>query len=312
MNNTGRFIVLNPDSLHQIGGFTRRGSAMLDSFLSQADVTNSNGAADFEQDGICGKILAEGLKADIFICAECSSTFDVAWLLAKHNLLPEWASVLSLRQTSGRGQLRRNWYSPFGNLYASMRLPEMFLREAAAPVLTALLFVEAFARLGLKLKFKWPNDLVLCAGRAGNTPGKLGGLLLEERDNILLVGAGINCIRKPAANLLRENTALRAVSLPKYFFLRSPISLWVKLVQNLFFVYCEMFTTTSVQQLLLQSEDCLLWKGSKVQVFGAFNDDSVTTGLLCGLTGQGGLRLLMSCPHCKEIALYSGSLKSEQ
>ncbi|MDR2825201.1 MAG: hypothetical protein LBV76_00220 [Deltaproteobacteria bacterium] len=144
---------------------------------------------------------------------------------------------------------------------------------------------------------------------------------MEERDEILLAGVGLNCTKQPEAMLLRENTALYPAVLPENFSLRSPIPLWVELVQKLIFVYDTMFTTTSIQQLLLKAEDYLLWKGSEVQVLGSFAEDSVITGLLGGLTEQGGLRLLVPCPlgsassvteNFEEVSLYSGSLKNKR
>jgi BirA family biotin operon repressor/biotin-[acetyl-CoA-carboxylase] ligase len=314
--------LLYPDRPQQSGAFNPEVPAMLQDFLGKAPFTRAviSDEADFMLDGFNGKILRSGLAADIFICAECSSTFDLAWLLAKHDMLSKWASVLALRQTAGRGQLRRGWYSPLGNLYASLRLPEKLIHESSSSILTALLFLEAFIKLGLRLKFKWPNDLVLCTEK-DNTPGKLGGLLLEERDDILLAGVGINCSKQPEAMLLRENTALYPAVLPENFSLRLPIPLWVELVQKLIFVYDAMFTTTSIQQLLSKSEEYLLWKGTEVQVLGSFAEDSVITGFLRGLTEQGGLRLLVPCSagssvavteKFEEISLFSGSLKRKR
>ena len=43
---------------------------------------------------------------------------------------PEWAhklndfdSIIARRQTAGRGQYRRSWDSPEGNIFAALRLP---------------------------------------------------------------------------------------------------------------------------------------------------------------------------------------------
>jgi BirA family biotin operon repressor/biotin-[acetyl-CoA-carboxylase] ligase len=294
LNNTGRLVLFDPEAVQSVCAGSDSASA-----------------------GYAGRILTRGLAADIFLCAVCSSTFDAAWKLAGRDLLPEWSSVLALRQTSGRGQLRRGWYSPPGNHYASIRLPELFLRESSAPVLTALLFVEAFAGLGLRLRFKWPNDLTLCGGE-DNTPGKVGGLLLEDRAEVLLAGVGINCAKQPGAGMLRENAALPARVLPQDFSWRSPVRLWIELVQQLIFTYNTAFTNTSTRRLLLRAEEYLLWKGSNVQVLGAFTSDSVTAGILCGLTEQGGLRLLVPCAEdffpagprkFEEVAVYAGSVR---
>lgn len=50
-----------------------------------------------------------------------STTMDAAREPDVH--LGVFDSLLAESQTNGRGQYRRNWGSPAGNLYASLRLP---------------------------------------------------------------------------------------------------------------------------------------------------------------------------------------------
>jgi biotin-(acetyl-CoA carboxylase) ligase len=186
------------------------------------------------------------------------------------------------------------------------------------------LLIRSFAALQLPLLLKWPNDLVLM-GEHG--PGKLGGLLLEERSRALLAGLGVNVSRLPAAAGLRPDAALPAARLPENFRFGEPITLWLELVHNALLVYKNMFTASSFRELLWESEKYLLWKGSEVQVLDAYESGSITRGLLCGLTELGGLRLLASTTvtagssshgaaadradslrNCGDVSLYSGSL----
>ena len=53
--------------------------------------------------------------------AEVSTTMDAAREPDVH--LGVFDSLMAESQTAGRGQYRRNWGSPAGNLYASLRLP---------------------------------------------------------------------------------------------------------------------------------------------------------------------------------------------
>ena len=109
--------------------------------------------------------------------------------LARRGLLAPWQSVLVSSQRQGRGQLRRNWVSPAGNIYAALRLPmqEPFASSAASTVTGAML-AAALGKLGFEVRLKWPNDLAVLDG---DTPAKVAGILLEERAGVLLAGIGI-------------------------------------------------------------------------------------------------------------------------
>ena len=108
---------------------------------------------------------------------EVTSTLDAARTLMDAGLLAPWESVQAVRQTSGRGQLRRQWISPAGNIYATLRLPQSdpFLGSEAAPALS-LMLAAAFAGLGLSVRVKWPNDLVADTAEG---PCKVAGILME-------------------------------------------------------------------------------------------------------------------------------------
>lgn len=93
------------------------------------------------------------------------------------------------QQSGGRGRLGRTWSSPLGNLYCStiVRL------RTSDPAAASLAFVAGLAVVQTANKFlpaqgarlKWPND-VLVGG------AKLAGMLLERRDNAVIVGIGMN------------------------------------------------------------------------------------------------------------------------
>lgn len=159
---------------------------------------------------------APELPAPCYLTGPSSSTLDVARILGEQECLPEWASVLSLRQTAGRGQMRRNWVSPEGNLYAALRLPleGPFRTFAAAPAIGALLAC-ALNALGFPVALKWPNDLMLAPAAHGGTAKssdfcKVGGILLEERGHMLLAGIGLNVKTCPAEAEMRDGFAFRA------------------------------------------------------------------------------------------------------
>ena len=129
------------------------------------------------------------------------STNDEAKRLARAGAR-EGTLVWAGAQTAGRGRRGRHWASPPGNLYLSL-----VLRPGGAPGRAAQLgFVAALglgdaldsiAELGPRLRYKWPNDLLL-DGR------KLAGILLESetaasgRVGFVVIGAGVNLASSPA------------------------------------------------------------------------------------------------------------------
>jgi len=127
--------------------------------------------------------------------------------------LPLWTGVHVMLQGLGRGQLRRPWVSPRGNVHVSVRLPNSapFDALAAAPA-TGIFLCMALKALGIDCRMKWPNDLV-----AQNIDGawcKVGGILLEEREGVLLAGIGLNRAAFPNFTALREDALLPAGLLP--------------------------------------------------------------------------------------------------
>jgi BirA family transcriptional regulator, biotin operon repressor / biotin---[acetyl-CoA-carboxylase] ligase len=109
---------------------------------------------------------------------------------------PEGSWLRAERQTGGRGRQGRVWHSPAGNLHAST-LVRLRDGDPPAPTLAlvaavALHEVAAGYAGGAKLSIKWPNDLL--AGGA-----KLSGILLERRDDAVIVGFGVNLADSPEA-----------------------------------------------------------------------------------------------------------------
>lgn len=119
--------------------------------------------------------------------ARIGSTSDRALALARAGS-PLPALVLADRQSAGRGRRGRRWLSdtPLGLWFTVARAWEggevgaLSLRVGLA----AARAVELVAR-GLRVGVKWPNDLFV-DGR------KLGGILCERADGIVLAGIGLN------------------------------------------------------------------------------------------------------------------------
>ncbi len=225
----------------------------------------------------------------VYYRADTTSVLDAAHALAAERTLPIWGSVVARSQSRGRGQLRRNWVSPPGNLYAALRLPlSGVFAGGAASCAAAALLAEALGEWGAAVVIKWPNDLLLAAPEAAGGWGKVGGILLEERAGALIAGIGLNLASAPEFEQLREGglPALclcgrtRAGDLP-------PLLLWLRLVESFVFCY-QMWRTFDTASLRDALERRLAWKGRRVLL-----DDGRErhTGRLLGPASGGGLRL---------------------
>lgn len=102
--------------------------------------------------------------------------------------------VSAVVQVAGRGRRGREWSSPAGNLYYSVRLAqaERLGDSAQMSFVAALALCDALAEVAPHLapRLKWPND-VLIAG------GKVSGILLETSGPWLILGMGINIVSAP-------------------------------------------------------------------------------------------------------------------
>ncbi len=104
----------------------------------------------------------------------------------------EGTTVLTYRQTQGRGQRGHLWESADGGIYLSVILRPQLATEQLLQITlwSAWGVCWALRRQGLPVLLKWPNDLV-CHGK------KLGGLLTETHIQGMtlqgaVVGVGLN------------------------------------------------------------------------------------------------------------------------
>jgi len=125
---------------------------------------------------------------------ELPSTQDRALALARDGA-EEGTTVVARRQSRGRGRGDRRWESPAGGLYLSV-----VVRPPARPGLLPLavgaeLSVALAEEYGVRLRLKWPNDL-LSIGPGGDAR-KLAGILVDLVEAtgsppVAVVGVGVN------------------------------------------------------------------------------------------------------------------------
>lgn len=213
-------------------------------------------------------------------------------------------SVLAESQTAGRGQFRRQWTSPAGNIYAALRLPATppFLGTEAAVALGAWM-AEALASRGWPAFVKWPNDVVIVEGGVAR---KVCGILLEERAGVLLAGVGVNVASAPSMAEMRQGAAIPATCLAvsaRNVGLAVPhaCALWHSLVNDVVSFYTHNDGPSS--GWLSMANRRLLWRGRRVEL-----DDSGSNvvGCLDGV-GSGG-ELVLDTGSGKKFFL-SGSIR---
>lgn len=216
----------------------------------------------------------------LFMTESCSSTMDLAWILDEKNLFPEWSSVLSKHQQNGRGQFRRSWISPGGNLYGTLRLPKIHSYSTLIPLVAALAIQSLLQDMGLYSEFKWPNDLLV-------SRKKVGGILVEERGDTVMAGFGLNLIQSPPMDMLRDPRALPAGHLEEFGVLLTPLEMWSLMVQAL--MDRIMFFSHSPHALTRALENAMAFMNEPV-VFKPHHGDEFQA-VVVGLSDNGGIRL---------------------
>lgn len=195
---------------------------------------------------------------------------------------PERTVFLADEQVAGRGRLGRQWIAP----PRSSLLFSIVLRRDFAPVhLTATVALSVAAAIeqvtALPARIKWPNDVMV---RDRKACGILTEVVSSERENITIVGVGLNVnLDPPAAGLPPSATALSwecGASVSREVLLRSVLE------------HLDAWLSQSHGELaaLVQREwEARLWRRhQQVRV-----DDSgkMVEGIVEGLSSSGALRI---------------------
>ncbi|PKN40882.1 MAG: biotin--[acetyl-CoA-carboxylase] ligase [Deltaproteobacteria bacterium HGW-Deltaproteobacteria-18] len=237
--------------------------------------------------------------ARVYLCGPCTSALDVARHLAEQGCLAPWDSVLATRQWAGRGQMRRTWISQPGNLFAAWRLPmPPGPWQNMLSVLVGGILCLGLRDLGLPVRLKWPNDILL-------HDRKIGGILIEERGEVLLAGIGLNIASCPEDADLRRDHACVAASLGGLLQGMSIFGLWLRLVNFGRLRYTAELSDSTPLEFSQLIEPVLAYLGSLVRVS---DNRSSVSGTYAGLSPDGGIILLADG---ERRILHSGSLRPE-
>ena len=244
---------------------------------------------------------AGGEGGRLTICGPCDSCLDVAWSLLRAGELAPWDGVVAVSQRGGRGQMRRGWASPPGNLYLALALPENPPQpESLLPVYLGYLLALYLAQKGVPALFKWPNDLLV-------DEKKVGGTLLEERGGRLVAGIGINLTSAPDEKKLRPEHAFPAGFLAETGRFPGPVPFASDLVKFLQTCYHDCVTATCSFPPVARIERRLALLGREVLIREGGSD--VYVARVLGLVEDGGLRLMRCVDGTnRECVIHSGGI----
>ncbi|MBC2714782.1 MAG: biotin--[acetyl-CoA-carboxylase] ligase [Desulfobacteraceae bacterium] len=245
----------------------------------------------------------------VLVCGHCTSTMDAAWHFIENRQMNIWDSVIAVEQTAGRGQQKRQWISPAGNIHASWLwpLPDFDEKNKAdwgglLSLVVGFVFARVFKELNVPVRIKWPNDLLLYEQKFGGDR-KFGGILVERRDHHILVGTGININYSPEDRLLRDEFAVPATHLAAQGCEMSPLSLWMMLVEKGKSLFEKLVQTSTPAEFIKMIDTQMAWVGKKVLI-RQMNAD-IFEAIILGLAKDGGLRIKKE--NIEEV-MYSGSV----
>lgn len=143
-----------------------------------------------------------------FIEETGSTNADLVARLKSAEFVPEGEWLVARRQTAGRGRQGRDWFDGAGNFMGST-VVHCHASDPPAATLALMAGLAAYEAVlpycpdPTRLNLKWPNDLMLGAG-------KLCGILLEMVGQTVVIGIGVNLHRAPEVPG-RETAALADV-----------------------------------------------------------------------------------------------------
>lgn len=233
----------------------------------------------------------------------CSSTMEVARRLLDNGVLGSWGAVVATEQKTGRGQMRRHWVSPPGNLFLSVVMPPapkdgswMYAMTDLLPLVAGYVCSDVLGGLGGNVSIKWPNDLI-------QGERKVGGMLIEEREGVAILGVGLNFVESPPDSMMREDHSVSAGILETNGQVLSPLALGETLVSRGKSVYEGLLDEFSPSQFSTMIALRLAWLGRTVLVRESGTDSY--PAVIVGVSQKGGLVVRRDG---EEHTLFSGSI----
>jgi BirA family biotin operon repressor/biotin-[acetyl-CoA-carboxylase] ligase len=210
---------------------------------------------------------------------------DVGYWLWERGMIEAGGAVLAVSQWAGRGQKRRVWDSPPGNLHATWLWPRSpACPTGIVPLVVCLEIIRVLESFNLQPRIKWPNDILLDGF-------KIGGILTEERGEILLIGIGLNLAWAPVPQVLRLEGSLPSAALSDYISFSGPLEIWSALASGYSNMIKGLTLPENRERIVRQAENRLAWLGETVLIQPSGSSDASFKAILVGLTSDGGLKV---------------------
>jgi len=158
------------------------------------------------RNGLKTKLIAK----DIIAYDEVPSTNDIALDLARRGA-KEGTVVVAERQTSGRGRLGRNWFSPNSKgIWTSIIFYPGFkpVELCQMNLILGVAIAEAIRKeTALKVELKWPNDIIVSKKKVGGILIEMSAEMDKVRNLIAGIGINVNLSEKDFPSHLRESAS---------------------------------------------------------------------------------------------------------
>tara|TARA_Y100000589_G_scaffold323018_1_gene356900 strand:+ start:175 stop:909 length:735 start_codon:yes stop_codon:yes gene_type:complete len=128
------------------------------------------------------------------VIKECESSNTYLLNLAKKGCA-EGVSILTMKQSNGKGTRNNKWISNNGNLFLSTFIrPKVHSSHwSEISIILGLSLYQYLLSLGIDkslVKIKWPNDILI-------KYKKISGILVEVSNNFCIIGIGLNVQSAP-------------------------------------------------------------------------------------------------------------------
>ncbi len=174
------------------------------------------------------------------------------------------------KQTQGKGRHGHQWHSPYGGIYCSVLSRSEPMFGVWLGLIAAVEVVIKLRHWGIEgIGVKWPND-IYCKF------GKLGGVLVEYKKNVAVVGVGINRVR---SEQLEQSAGLTQITddIPEYNQLAAIVA--EAIMQGF-----QSVIRYSAAKLLERYRQVDFLHGKPVNVLDG--DGNCKHGIVCGITPQ--------------------------
>ena len=222
---------------------------------------------------------------NLHIIEECKSTNSSLIKFANEGY-PEGYSLLSIKQTCGKGTRKRKWVSIPGNLFLStlIRPNVEAMKLSQISIVFGLSLFQFIKSLGInkdKIRIKWPNDILI-------ESKKVSGILVERFDNFCVIGVGLNINFNPNY----KKFGVKSTCLSNFINTSElKLSNLSSSLLNIFYKNYYIWLSDFLNPFLNQINSNLAFLNSKVDFY---HNNIIKSGKIIGINSDGNLKILLN------------------